>query len=55
MNAYCDLEKVLKHYGGTFDDVIFENVYTTNRAESPRGDFEGFGFARVFDPLGGAS
>jgi enamine deaminase RidA (YjgF/YER057c/UK114 family) len=31
-NAYADLEKVLKHYGCTFDDVIVENVYTTNMA-----------------------
>ena len=29
-NAYSDLDKVLKHYGCTFDDVIVENVYTTN-------------------------
>ena len=29
-NAYSDLEKVLKHYGCTFDDVVAENVYTTN-------------------------
>ena len=32
-NAYSDLEKVLTHYGCTFDDVIVENVYTTNMAE----------------------
>ena len=32
-NAYADLEKVLKHYGCTFDDVIVENVYTTNMAQ----------------------
>lgn len=31
-NAYSDLEKVLEHYGCTFDDVIVENVYTTNMA-----------------------
>ena len=31
-NAYADLEKVLAHYGCTFDDVIVENVYTTNMA-----------------------
>ena len=31
-NAYSDLEKVLKHYGCTFDDVVAENVYTTNMA-----------------------
>jgi enamine deaminase RidA (YjgF/YER057c/UK114 family) len=32
-NAYSDLEKVLKHYGYTFDDVVAENIYTTNMAE----------------------
>ena len=32
-NCYSDLEKVLKHYGYTFDDVIVENVYTTNMAD----------------------
>jgi enamine deaminase RidA (YjgF/YER057c/UK114 family) len=31
-NAYSDLEKVLQHYGCTFDDVVVENVYTTNMA-----------------------
>ena len=25
-----DLEKILQHYGCTFDDVIVENVFTTN-------------------------
>jgi len=29
-NCYADLEKVLKHYGCTFDDVVVENVFTTN-------------------------
>lgn len=29
-NCYIDLEKILKHYGFTFDDVVVENVYTTN-------------------------
>jgi enamine deaminase RidA (YjgF/YER057c/UK114 family) len=29
-NCYVDLEKILKHYGYTFDDVVVENVYTTN-------------------------
>lgn len=29
-NCYADLEKVLAHYGCTFDDVIVENVFTTN-------------------------
>jgi enamine deaminase RidA (YjgF/YER057c/UK114 family) len=32
-NAYSDLEKVLNHYGYTFDDVIVENVYTTDMAK----------------------
>jgi 2-iminobutanoate/2-iminopropanoate deaminase len=31
-NAYADLDKVLKHYGYTFDDVIVENVFTTDMA-----------------------
>jgi enamine deaminase RidA (YjgF/YER057c/UK114 family) len=31
-NAYSDLEKVLAHYGLTFDDVVVENVYTTDMA-----------------------
>jgi len=29
-NSYSDLEKVLAHYGCTFDDVMVENVFTTN-------------------------
>lgn len=29
-NCYSDLEKILKHYGCTFDDVIVENIFTTN-------------------------
>jgi len=32
-NCYIDLEKILKHYGYTFDDVFAENIYTTNMAE----------------------
>jgi 2-iminobutanoate/2-iminopropanoate deaminase len=32
-NAYADLDKVLKHYGLTFDDVIVENVFTTDMAK----------------------
>ena len=32
-NCYSDLEKVLKHYGYTFDDVVVENVFTTDMAE----------------------
>jgi enamine deaminase RidA (YjgF/YER057c/UK114 family) len=31
-NCYADLEKILKHYGYTFDDVVAENVYTTDMA-----------------------
>ncbi len=29
-NCYSDLEKILQHYGYTFDDVYAENIYTTN-------------------------
>ena len=29
-NCYADLEKILKHYGCTFDDVVAENIFTTN-------------------------
>jgi 2-iminobutanoate/2-iminopropanoate deaminase len=29
-NCYSDLEKILGHYGYTFDDVYAENIYTTN-------------------------
>lgn len=32
-NCYKDLEKILKHYGYSFDDVVAENVYTTDMAE----------------------
>ncbi|MES2774429.1 MAG: RidA family protein [Bacteroidota bacterium] len=32
-NCYSDLEKILKHYGCTFDDVVVENVFTTNMAD----------------------
>ena len=32
INAYSDLDKVLKHFGYTFDDVIVENVFTTDMA-----------------------
>jgi len=32
-NCYADLEKILKHYGYTFDDVYAENIYTTNMGE----------------------
>ena len=29
-NCYKDLEKILLHYGYTYDDVYAENIYTTN-------------------------
>lgn len=29
-NCYSDLEKILAHYECTFDDVIVENIFTTN-------------------------
>jgi len=29
-NCYADLEKVLNHFGCSFDDVVVENVFTTN-------------------------
>jgi 2-iminobutanoate/2-iminopropanoate deaminase len=32
-NCYIDLEKILQYYGYTFDDVVAENVYTTNMAD----------------------
>lgn len=32
-NCYDDLDKVLKHYGCTFDDVVVENIFTTNMPE----------------------
>jgi enamine deaminase RidA (YjgF/YER057c/UK114 family) len=32
-NCYIDLEKILQHYGYTFDDVVAENIYTTNMAD----------------------
>lgn len=32
-NCYSDLEKILQHYGYTYDDVYAENIYTTNMAE----------------------
>jgi 2-iminobutanoate/2-iminopropanoate deaminase len=31
-NCYADLEKILKHYGCTFDDVVVENIFTTDMA-----------------------
>lgn len=32
-NCYADLQKILEHYGYSFDDVVVENVFTTNMAE----------------------
>lgn len=32
-NCYADLEIILKHYGCTFDDVVVENILTTNMQE----------------------
>ena len=32
-NAYADLGTILQHYGLTFDDVIVENVFTTDMAK----------------------
>lgn len=29
-NCYNDLGKILQHYGYTYDDVVVENIYTTN-------------------------
>ena len=29
-NCYADLEKVLAHFDRTFDDVVVENIFTTN-------------------------
>ncbi len=33
-NAYADLDKVLKHHGCTFDDVVVEDVFTTDTRDS---------------------
>jgi enamine deaminase RidA (YjgF/YER057c/UK114 family) len=33
INCYSDLEKILKHYGYTFDDVVVENIFTTNMGD----------------------
>jgi len=32
-NCYADLEKILKHYGSTFDDVVKEDIFTTDMAQ----------------------
>lgn len=31
-NCYSDLERILQHYGYSFDDVVVENIFTTNMA-----------------------
>ncbi|MEM1270621.1 MAG: RidA family protein [Bacteroidota bacterium] len=31
-NVYADLRAVLAHYGCTFDDVVVENIFTTDMA-----------------------
>lgn len=32
-NCYSDLEKILKHFNCTFDDVVKEDVFTTNMSK----------------------
>lgn len=32
-NCYTDLEKILKHFGCTFDDVVKEDIFTTDMAQ----------------------
>ena len=32
-NCYRDLEKILQHYGYTYENVVAENIYTTNMQE----------------------
>jgi len=31
-NCYADLKKILDHYGCTYDDVVAENIFTTDMA-----------------------
>lgn len=33
INCYVDLEKILKHYGCTFEDVVKEDIFTTDMAQ----------------------
>ncbi|AGC78074.1 enamine deaminase RidA (YjgF/YER057c/UK114 family) [Nonlabens dokdonensis] len=33
INCYADLEKVLKHFDCTFDDVVKEDIFTTDMAQ----------------------
>lgn len=32
-NCYSDLEKILSHFGCTFDDVVKEDIFTTDMAQ----------------------
>jgi len=32
-NCYADLEKILNHYGCTFDNVVKEDIFTTDMAQ----------------------
>ncbi|WP_276388309.1 RidA family protein [Eudoraea chungangensis] len=32
-NCYADLEKILKHFGCTFDNVVKEDIFTTDMAQ----------------------
>jgi len=32
-NVYSDLDKILKHYGFSFNDVIVENIFTTDMSK----------------------
>ncbi|BDW93948.1 hypothetical protein MACH07_27800 [Flagellimonas marinaquae] len=32
-NCYADLEKILNHYGCSFDDVVKEDIFTTDMAQ----------------------
>lgn len=32
-NCYADLQKILKHYGCTFDDVVKEDIFTTDMTQ----------------------
>lgn len=32
-NCYADLDKILEHYNSTFEDVVVENIFTTNMSE----------------------
>ncbi|WP_300434874.1 RidA family protein [Christiangramia sp.] len=32
-NCYSDLEKILEHFACSFEDVVVENIFTTNMAK----------------------